>query len=126
MHLFASGYGWTKETVLSLPALDFIGYLTAIFQEQEEQILLDRRNSAFTGWQIYTTLKQTGFLGSSPLVKFHDYLGNLGLLKEEEQKALETYKKFKKQQNRREAIVNIAEARAIAESIKRQRGNNKK
>ena len=124
MHLFASRYGWTKETVLTLPAFDFIGYLTAIYEEEEEKILLDRRNSAFTGWQFYTVLKQTGFLGNAPLVKFHDYMENLGLLKEEEVKALATYKKFKRAQNQTEALMNIAEAKQIAESIKRQRGSN--
>lgn len=123
MHLFASRYGWTKETVLTLPAFDFIGYLTAIFEEDEEKILLDRRNSAFTGWQFYTIMKQTGFMGSAPLTKFPDYLGNLGLLKDEELKAMELYKKYKREQNKHEAKHNINEALKIAESIKRQRGN---
>lgn len=125
MHLFASRYGWTKQNVLALPAFDFVGYLTAIWEEEEEKIHLDRRNSAFTGWQIYTHLKATGFMGSGPLVKFHDYLENLGLLKDEEIKALQTYKKFKRQQNKVEAVINIAEAKQIADSI-RQRGKKKK
>ena len=123
MHLFASRYGWTKETVLALPAFDFIGYLTAIFEEEDEKILLDRRNSAFTGWQFYTILKQTGLMGQAPLTKFHDYMGNLGLLKDEELKALEQYKKYKRELNKQEAKHNINEALKIAESIKRQRGN---
>lgn len=95
--------------------------MTAIFQDDDEQILLDRRNAAFTGWQFYTHLKSTGLLGSAPLVKYSDYLGNLGLLKEDEVQALQTYKKMKRFENKAQAANNIAEAQAIVDSLRRQK-----
>lgn len=121
MHLFASRYGWTKQNVLALPAFDFLGYLTAILEEEEFKAKEEQRLSAFTGWQFYTILKQTGFLGNSKLIKFNEYLGNLGLLTERESEQLALYKKYKREQNKHEAKANIQQAEEIAALVRRQK-----
>lgn len=121
MHIFASRYGWTKDYVLSLSVFDFIGYLTAIWEEDEVKARDEQRISAFTGWQIYTILKQTGFLGTSKLVKYNEYLGNLGLLTDKEKEQLTLYKQFKRELNKQEAKANIQEAQQIADLVRLQR-----
>lgn len=92
--------------------------MTAIWEEEENKLLEDQRNSALTGWQIYTIIKQTGFLGNAKLIKYPEYLANLGLLKEHEKENLIIYKKLKREQNKVEAANNIIEAQRIADMVK--------
>lgn len=118
LHKFAGGYGWEKETVLSLPAADFLGYLKAMFKEEQKELENRLKISAHTGWQIRNLL--AGITGSKE-INYTDHLLGLGLLSEEEKQALFIAQLIEKHQQQKEAVENVKLAENILEMYRGKR-----
>lgn len=118
LHKFAGGYGWDRAKVLALPAADFLGYLKAMFKQEEKELTDRLKISAHTGWQIRNLL--AGFVGGKE-ISFTDHLQSLGLLSEKEQQLLYISRIIENQQSKKEAREHVELAEKILEMYRGKR-----
>lgn len=110
-----------KEKVLSLPVVDFFGYLAAIRKREEEEFNRQLKISAFTGWQQYTLLAGSFGGEKAEIMSFMEYSETLGILTKEEKEYLNLYRQMQKLADQNKAKQNIEKAKNIIELDRKNR-----